>query len=181
MDNLRLDIFEHIVYHLRLWYQNYHKIEKDDFFIVNDFSILKIIKLDFLVAAINSHQQNLILENSEYYAMPYGPVETSVYNSLRNNSLNGYSFSKRRLETIKDELPFIENSIEKEIINAISILKSNEPNLINADAGTLVDLTHKWQSWKKNYSLARKLGMFSMQIPNDEIRDDIKVVAINNL
>lgn len=179
MGELRVEIFKHIVFHLKEWYCQYHNLNDSEFIIKNDLSILKIIKLDFLVTAINSHKDNSILTESNYFALPYGPVETSIYNLLRSNSIDGLNFNRIKLNNFSNTLPNLDENLKNSIINSVKILKDNEPHLINLDAGSLVDLTHKWQSWKRNYSLARKLGRYSFPIPNSEIENDIKIMTIN--
>ncbi len=181
MEADRILIFKHIFFFLKEWFKEYHHLNEEQFEEYNDFSTLKIIKLDFLVTAINSHNDSSILDNSEYYAMPYGPVETRVYNSIRNQDIIGYNFSKHKVNLLKCPLPQIDFSIINSIKTSIDILKGFEPNLINADAGSLVELTHKWNCWKKNYALARAKNLYSSLIPNEDIKNDIKILNLDLL
>ena len=46
---------------------------------------------------------------------------------------------------------------------------------------TLVELSHKWNCWKKNYDLARMNNLYALQIPNEDIKNDIKIISLDVL
>ena len=82
--DIRIDIFETIVHKLRDWYMEENGIETiEDFNNINDFSILKLIKLHFFVTAINSNEDNSLINKFVFFAMPYGPVETFIYSKIK--------------------------------------------------------------------------------------------------
>ncbi|MGB0880147.1 MAG: type II toxin-antitoxin system antitoxin SocA domain-containing protein [Polaribacter sp.] len=166
---------------MKKWYQESKDLTDRDFNSFNDFSVLKLIKLQFFVSAINSSKNSILLDNFEFHAMPYGPVETNTYSSIKKEkNLINFELSNFRLNYNNDiKLPEIDENIISEIKEAINILKEKEPRMIEADAGTLVDLSHKWSSWKNNYALARAQNKYSSIIPKEEIINDIKIINID--
>lgn len=174
-----IEIFKNVVFQLRDRYIEKEAISKEQFDENNDFSILKLIKLHFFVVAINSEKDDSLLEQNEFWAMPYGPVETSIYNQIRRDkNFNEFLLSNDKIK-FNDDKPFIEAGVETKISESINLLLDLEPRLFFADAGTLVDLTHKWNCWRKNYSLARAKNTFSSIIPKEDIINDIKVVNLD--
>lgn len=177
-----IEIFKNIVFYLKDWYMEKMSItEIDEFNQTNDLNILKIIKLHFFVVAINSKNNDLLLNNNEFHAMPYGPVETNVYNTYKlNPNFTEFTISNEKIFFLNNpQRPELPEQYSTAIIESINALKKIEPELILADAGLLVELTHAWNSWKKNYNLARLCGKYSHPIPKDEIKNDLKIVNLN--
>ena len=178
-----IDIFKNIIFELKNWYIQEKNIQLEEFNEINDFTILKILKLHFFVVAINSETKDGLLNENQFFAMPYGPVETNVYEFYKLNNGNYddlFTISNENTKFgIGAVLPEIDEVLKEEIRNAISRLKELEPNLILAGAGSLVELTHTWNSWKKYYNLARQKGGFSELMPSQEIKKDNKIVNLN--
>lgn len=179
MENI--DIFKNIVYYLREWYMEKLAINKEEFNECNDLNILKIIKLHFFVVAINSKENPLLLDKNNFYAMPYGPVETNVYNTYKQNpNFTHFNLSNENVVFNNNQTFEVqENDYSNAIIQSILKLKELEPELILADAGSLVELTHTWNSWKKYYGIAKSVGKYSYPIPPEEIKNDVKIVNLN--
>ncbi|WP_275315327.1 type II toxin-antitoxin system antitoxin SocA domain-containing protein [Tenacibaculum bernardetii] len=173
-----INIFKNIFSLLKEWYKEELNYSEDDFNLHNDFSILKLIKLQFFVAAINSKENDSILSGYDFFAMPYGPVETDTYKKIKSSGIEGLNIDRYSTKILSN-FSFVESHLHEEIINSIGILKKNEPKLIIADASDLVELSHKWNSWKRNYSLARIKGNFSARIPNEEIVNDNKTLSLD--
>ena len=59
------------------------------------FTTLKLIKLLFLVVGVSSTEQERGLTTifDKFVAMPYGPVESDIYNCIQNNALTKYSIT----------------------------------------------------------------------------------------
>lgn len=174
-----IEIFKNIVFHLRDCYISKNDITIAQFNVINDFNILKLIKLHFFIIAINSDKDDTLLELNEFWAMPYGPVETSVYSKIRNDKNFGEFILSNEKAVFTGNKPEIEKYLEDKIIRSINLLLDLEPRLLYTDAGTLVELTHKWNCWKKNYSLARAKNSYSSIIPKDDIKFDIKIFNID--
>ncbi|MDC7999743.1 DUF4065 domain-containing protein [Aequorivita todarodis] len=177
--NEKILVFEYIIHKLKDWFVEVNALNSiGEFNNVNDFSILKVVKLHFLVIAVNSNENDLLLVNHKFYAMPYGPVETDIYNRLKS----GQPFTEFSINNFKtafnenSQLPNIAPNYSTQIKNSIEKLRTISPMLINSDAGYLVDLTHNWTSWKITYSKARHMGTFSMPIESELIRNDNKIL-----
>lgn len=163
---------KYIFYHFSLWYEesvgNIHS---------NDLSILKTLKLIFLLSTINIDKQNenLLDFGFKFAAMPYGPVEKEIYDMYKANIISnlvgkdGLNFTAIRNENF-ESLP---ENLKKVIDSNIAILKSHNYYLISKTASYLVDLTHLYTSWENNYKKALRENKFSLDIPNDEIKKDI--------
>lgn len=174
-----IEIFKNIVFQLRDQYIEKAGINIDKFQELNDFSVLKLIKLHFFVISINSENDSYLLKQNEFWAMPYGPVETNIYSQIKlNKNFTEFTLSNDKIK-FKLEKPDIDLEIEKKISQSINILFDLEPRLLFSDAGTLVDLTHKWNCWRKNYLLARAKNTYSSIIPKEDIINDIKIVNLD--
>lgn len=178
----KIEIFEFIVHKLKDWFMEKNNIfSLEDFNRKNDFSVLKLIKLHFLVSTIDSAKNDNLLNEFTFYAMPYGPVETDIYSRIKDNP-NFTSFSVDNFKSNFRNDNYIGNWENINLISTIdqSILKLRDidDNLINADAGSLVELTHKWNSWKSTYLEARKNGFYSKEIKNENIVNDNKYLSV---
>ncbi|MDQ6471154.1 DUF4065 domain-containing protein [Flavobacterium sp. LHD-80] len=180
MDN-KIEIFETIVHKLKDWFMQQNKMNSiEDFNNNNDFSILKLIKLHFFVTAINSNEDNTLINRFDFFAMPYGPVETDIYSQIKISC----EFSNFSIDNFKAN--FTENipskTISPDLITSIDAsiksIKEIDSSFINADAGSLVELTHKWNSWKTIYEEARNNGIYSKPIPRELIKKDNKILNL---
>ncbi|MCE4067320.1 SocA family protein [Chryseobacterium gleum] len=171
----KLLLTKYILYKFSVWYEESYGNSES-----NDLSVLKSLKLIFLLATVNSDKpnENLLDIGFKFVAMPYGPVETEIYDSYREKTItdiidtNGINSSF--LKSINYDEVLSHLSGEKKIIdNSLSILKSKNYYLILKSASYLVDLTHMFNSWKQNYKKALILGKYSFDIPNDDIKKDI--------
>ncbi len=177
----KIEIFETIVHKLKDWFMEENNIASiENFNNNNDFSILKLIKLHFFVTAINSNEDNSLIDKFDFFAMPYGPVETSIYSQIKiNNTFSNFSIDNFKAN-FRSNIPTkeIDSDIINSINNAINSIKKIDSSFINADAGTLVELTHKWNSWKIIYSEARNSGVYSKSIPRELIKKDNKILNL---
>ncbi|MGN7709164.1 type II toxin-antitoxin system antitoxin SocA domain-containing protein [Chryseobacterium sp. 22543] len=173
MDTNKLLITKYILYKFSIWYKEAYGESEN-----NDLSILKSLKLVFLLATINSKKQNenLLDMGFEFTAMPYGPVEKEIYDSYKEGLLNDI-IDKNGLK-IHNLQEIVNNKAlqqkDKDLIdNNLGILKSYNYYLISKSASYLVDLTHKFTSWKKNYKLATSVSKYSHDIPKIDIQEDL--------
>lgn len=163
---------KYILYHFSLWYQ-----ESVGDIHSNDLSILKTLKLIFLLATVNSDKENenLLDFGFKFAAMPYGPVEKDIYDMYKANIISdlvgkdGVNFT----EIINENFELLPQNLKKVIDSNIAILKNHNYYLISKPASYLVDLTHLYHSWENNYRKALKQNKFSIDIPNDEIKRDV--------
>lgn len=134
---------------------------------------LSALKLLFLASANKTDSGNDLLDTfNEFYAMPYGPVESDIYNAIRDDKLPSYkvldtSIKKKNHAELKydiKEYSSVKTAVEK--------LKDRNNELISYRASKLVDITHKWESWKNAFDFAQFMGINSYKMTVKSIRDD---------
>lgn len=145
---------------------------------VYSFTPLKIIKLLFFTSAASidvDPQNNLLVIFDNFVAMPYGPVESDIYNSITRNALNKYRIS---IDGCKIKEPTMELNINpkyKDLINkSIDKLKEKNNDIFNYTPFELVDISHKWSCWKNSYEIALQFNKNSYSIPSESIKQSIK-------
>ncbi len=148
--------------------------------IPSDFTILKLIKLNFFAVAVTASPTNegLLVLFDNFHALPMGHVESEVYSS--KNLLNKYSFNGRQLspkpshETNYSEIEKYKELLDKAIVS----LKHENEMLVMLSPLTLVDISHRWHSWIYSYKKARIEGKKSMKINPLLIQQDIKFFTL---
>ena len=183
--NNRLLYFEYTLKKLLEWNSSFTGSEE-----INDFSILKCLKLLFFVSAAKAAENisSPLLEEvfDNYYAMPYGHVESNIYDVLKKQggSLTYYcidNYRTRRMEGKDNFEDFrqLDFNITQDILDSIEIIKYKNPNLVQLSAFELVELSHAWYSWQKYYNLAKANGQASMQIPASIIKSEDKLFSLS--
>lgn len=161
----KIAAFEYILNKLEEWH-----IEAFGSFSPNNLSQLKVFKLHFFICAVSSKDKetSLLEVFNNFHALPFGPVESTVYNSTKD--LKYYRLTKREL--IKKE-PFqaeINPEIAKKIDYSVNVLKQINFKLIQFSAFELVNLSHDFISWKRTYNFAQRLNRNSFKIPDNLIK-----------
>ena len=166
---LKEEVTKYVLLELHKWYTNSSSNKE-----TNDLSMLKSLKLFFLLSTVNLDKEDNLLNNvfDNYYAMPFGPVEQDVYN-----------FFKITPEIIDKESLKISNNDEigkyKNIVDiCIEKLKQINDKIITYSASQLVDLTHKYSSWITNYNKALANNSAKRKIPKEEIIKEEKFYFI---
>lgn len=175
----KLLAFEYVLYKLTNWYMNKNNISNyNDFNSNNNLNKLKVIKLHFFVTAVNSQKNNLLNVFDKFYAMPYGHVESDVYNSL--DKLNLFKIDTKKLFIISENNLGLNNfvnlkeNIRTEIDNSIELLESKNPDIINYNALDLVEISHSWFSWISMFNYAKVNNRNSELIPHKLILEENK-------
>jgi len=177
---LKLRYFEYILSKLLDW-QKEAGIPNES----NDLSILKSLKLLFFISAIRSTPltaTSLIdLVFNDYWAMPFGHVELSIYKNIvaRNGELNYFFIDDKK--TIKKSDPDfndLNTDILTEINESIKFLKQQHFNLIKLPAFALVDISHAWYSWQLSYNAAISSGKKRQYIEPNIIKAEDKSFAL---
>lgn len=132
---------------------------------------LKLLKLLFFVSAKKVDEKYLlddIFDN--FYAMPYGPVESDVYNHI--NDTPNYVIGTNAISLRKGQ--FRNLNLDKEICiridNSIMAVHEVNPSLFNMETFDLVELSHKSDSWRIAFAEAQRQGKFSIQMPKEVIK-----------
>ncbi|OUJ68976.1 Panacea domain-containing protein [Hymenobacter crusticola] len=158
------NMFSYLVTQLIAWSDEVNSVEQR-----NSLTKLKLIKLLFFVSAADQSNgpSNLLAVFNNFYAMPYGHVESDIYNEIVNRGILDYSFANSmKLEASEDD--------KRVIQSAVGYLRKQNNDLIKYTANELVDLSHEWHSWKSVYGIARTLGKYSMKIPVEVIEKERK-------
>lgn len=165
----------YILLQLAEWYK-----EEGSNIDTNDLSILKSLKLFFLLSTVNLDKegQNLIdLGFSKYIAMPFGPVESDVYDFFKEE--NYINKSKLDYNVLKlEDISNLKEAHKSVINNCLQELKSINKNIIKFSASLLVDLTHKYSSWIISYNHAVSNSWSTKEMSNDRIRAEEKFYFI---
>lgn len=172
----KIQIFDYLSLKLIDWYKEIP--EKSKVGVEENFSKLKLLKLLFFVcaASIKDGGNDLLSYFGKFYAMPYGHVESDVYDNLLNSSV--ISFIGTGIKIKKDSIS-IEPLYKKMVDDSIQDLREQNKDIIYYDAMKLVELSHSWESWKSVYGYARQFNKFSMPIPTDLIRNESKFYELN--
>ena len=175
----KIEKFEYMVHKFIAWYNELNN--SNDLDTYEDFSKLKLIKLHFFVCAITTrldknHEEGLLRSFDNFYAMPYGHVESDVYSRLKDvESIEINNTNIRVLNKCPDKL--CKEEIE-EIDKAVAALKSENIEIINYNASRLVNLSHEWNSWQTSYSIAQNLNKASIKIPISLIVNEPKFYSL---
>lgn len=166
-------IFEIIVFELIEWYNRCASSQAN----LESFTKLKLQKLLFLLSASTAtiNDKKLLNIFNNFYAMPYGPVESDIYNAMIENNFEHISFAHGYIEINNNLTIDCFNEETALIQEAISFIKKENPSLILYTAAQLVEITHKWTSWKYAFDIAklRKKGSEKMNI--NSICNDCKI------
>lgn len=181
LENTKTRAFEFFVDQLVKWYKEQNQSTD---FNENDLSRLKVLKLHFFVSASKTNEQEdgLLTIFDNFWALPYGHVESDIYSNLDNLEL--FKINSQRLRINKDYtenyFSSLETSTKENIVNSFNLVKQHNIDLINYMAVDLVELSHSWYSWKSIYSLARSFQKYSMKIPNEIIKAENKIYRIDS-
>lgn len=162
--------FEYIVYRLNDL-KNEFQIQDDSIF-----TKLRLQKLLFLVSTINatSDDKGLLKTFDNFFALPYGPVESDIYNSMNNNDFKNIKFNGNKCElpnlndNVFESLPeqsktLVNNSIEK--LKEKGVIKE----YLKMPVFDLVNITHQWTVWQVAMSIANMLNSGSESMSTDDI------------
>lgn len=135
---------------------------------------LKLLKLLFFVSVLKVDDKYLlddIFDN--FYAMPYGPVESDVYNNISN--LTNYIVGDKNIN-LKEGADFTYpqktyDPLYARIDKCVNALYDKNKALFNMPTFDLVELTHKADSWRIVFAEAQKKGKYSLHMPKEIIKE----------
>lgn len=136
-------------------------------------SKLSMLKLLFLTAVPKEEGSKDLLDTFDNFcALPYGPVESDIYNAIQKNELPSYVLTERSI-TRKDNivLPY-KTEDYLPVQDAVDALRKINKRLILLNAFDLVEITHKWESWKQSINFAKLMDMSSYKMTVESIRND---------
>lgn len=135
---------------------------------------LKLLKLLFFVSVLKVDDKYLlddIFDN--FYAMPYGPVESDVYDNISN--LTNYIVGDRDI-SLKENADFTypqkaSDALYSRIDKCVNALYDRNQALFNMPTFDLVELTHKADSWRIVFAEAQRRGKYSLHMPKEIIKE----------
>lgn len=181
----KLEAFEFMLFKLIDWFKEKNHLSNNHAFNANnDLSKLKVIKLNFFVAAAGAEEQNLLETFNNFHAMPLGHVESDIYNNLTERTR--YEISSSRLmikeayiDNLESSFPLLTTDIKNKIDSAIQSLKTINEDFISYTAFQLVDLSHKWYSWRLMMDIAKSENKLSRKIPAEIIKQENKFFTLS--
>ena len=162
------------------WYKS---IKNDNSFHYS-FTKLKVIKLLFFASAVNANDEdhNLLGTFNKFVAMPFGPVESDIYNKMNQSAIGKYCISDKELKiqevSTENNEDKLSPTIIEQINESVEALKKINNRLVLYSAFDLVDLSHKWSCWRTTYSYARQINKGSISIPDNLIINSDKYFII---
>jgi len=143
----------------------------------NDLSLLKVLKLIFFTCSISSkYGDNLLSRGFNFVAMPFGHVESQVYDLYKEGVFIDIIDTKHISPNTLSEHIFVSLDMELRLLidRSVNDLISINRNLIYESASALVNLSHKHSSWINNFNLAKAHSQYSQPIDNQEIINEEK-------
>lgn len=135
---------------------------------------LKLFKLLFLVSALNVNDKYLlddIFDN--FYAMPYGPVESDVYNNISSlpNYIVGNTTISLKSKANLNYSNHTSDPLYKRVDECVEALYIKNSSLFSMPTFELVELTHKADSWRIVFAEAQRIGKYSLHMTNEIIKN----------
>ncbi|MGK6350373.1 hypothetical protein [Parapedobacter sp. DT-150] len=172
----KIILFEYFLKRLMEWFCEYHNTSINEFnnHLSNDLSKLKVVKLHFF-ACSTSHEALEIFD--DFRAMPYGHVESEVYNAL--STLEHFDVTNFKLlirpGSNLNDIQHEQSFVMDEIVNN---LKTQNFDLISLPPFDLVELSHRWFSWRYTFEQARNSGFYSKPISKELIQQETKLYSL---
>lgn len=169
--------FEYLSSEFFKWFNELEPAQR----IEDNFSKLKLFKLHFFVCAATASTEHdgLLRYFDNFYALPYGHVESTIYGNLE--LVNSFSFGKNSIQKKDFPVNYFDDisDVKSELDSAISSLRAKNKDIVRYNAMELVELSHTWNSWISIFNIARQMGKFSMRIPIEMIKNETKRFIIN--
>lgn len=153
----KTDAFDYLLYLYKQWFDDV--APKGESF--ENISKLAVLKMLFLTSAPKNNTDNddLLSVFNNFYALPYGPVESDIYNAIKSDLLPNFTITERSVLQKNSDVVFSLSAEDKERLeNVVDNLRQKNQQLIQLNPFDLVEITHQWDSWKNAYHLARFMG-----------------------
>lgn len=141
---IKIKAFDYMLQQFDKWRKDYFESQNIP---VKPLSRLIVLKLLFLTAAPKTNKGKDLLDIfNNFYALPYGPVESDIYNAIQENKLPSYHIKERSVEKKAQQSYNSQDPLIIRINAAINELKDINPFIISLSSFELVEITHKWDS-----------------------------------
>lgn len=167
---IKIKAFDYMLQQFDRWRTDYFQNQNIP---VKPLSRLIVLKLLFLTAAPKTNEGKDLLDVFDnFYALPYGPVESDIYNAIQENKLPSYCIKERSVEKKIQQSYSLQDSLITRINTALEELKDINPSIISLSSFELVEITHKWDSWNRSMRFAEFMGRSSAKMLTESIRSD---------
>lgn len=150
---------------------------------LRDLTILKSLKLLFFICAIKLDGEGeipgLLSIFNKFAAMPYGPVESDIYNKIQADELKKYCITPKgcSLKNPHSKLQ-VSEQMSNMVCDAVGALLKINPSILNYTAFQLVEISHKWSCWQICYKVALDNNKASVIIPSTLIQNSTKYYSL---
>ena len=162
-------IFEYFVYQLEQWRRESN--------VDCDLTKLRLQKILFFAATINSTQESHPLLDifDRFFAMPYGPVELDIYESMKKDEFENISFNGIHCKTdfVNFDPLTIDALICQYIDDAVGALKNVGFDYLSSPVYTLVEITHKWSAWRIAMDISKISGSLQERMTTEDICNSV--------
>lgn len=163
----KIEAFDYMLHLFEEWRDNHETIKG------KPFPKLTAMKLLFLAAAPKEEGGDDLLDIFDnFYAMPYGPVESDVYNAIQEDKLPSFSVKYRSIEPREGAEPYnakrYNGKLYHRVRNAVNDLKEKNEKLVLLNA-------FRWSSWSRAMDFAEFMKQLSAKMSIDSIRDSSKI------
>ena len=163
----KIEAFDYMLHLFEEWRDNHETIKG------KPFPKLTAMKLLFLAAAPKEEGGDDLLDIFDnFYAMPYGPMESDVYNAIQEDKLPSFSVKYRSIEPREGAEPYnakrYNGKLYHRVRNAVNDLKEKNEKLVLLNA-------FRWSSWSRAMDFAEFMKQLSAKMSIDSIRDSSKI------
>lgn len=167
--NIKNKLFEYLVFLLEQW--------KNEIQATGAFTKLRLQKILFFAVAINATEKNhpLLDVFNNFYAMPYGPVELDIYESMKKNEFEHIKFNGIECQPHFQnfDVSSIDPSYKLDIDHAVQSLKEVGFDYLSAPVYDLVEITHKWSAWRIAMDISKISGSRQERMTAEDIYNSV--------
>lgn len=112
---------------------------------------------------------------NNFYAMPYGPVELDIYESMKKNEFEHIKFNGIECQPYFQnfDVSSIDPSYKQDIDHAVQSLKEVGFDYLSAPVYDLVEMTHKWSAWRIAMDISKISGSRQERMTAEDIYNSV--------
>ena len=171
--------FDYFIHSLIEFYKKHLSMSENE--AMSQIDRLRAMKLLFFVCANDSKKDDpgLLATFNNFCAMPFGHVESNIYDAIAKDELSYYCIGKATTKKSASDFASLNTEMKGQIDSAIDALLFENSHLLTLPSFSLVDLSHEWYSWKSTYQMARSINRSSLPIGNKVIQIEPKFYKLN--
>lgn len=162
-------LFEYLVFQLVNW------AKEQDPTCVPIFTKLRLQKILFLVSARKAtiERPALLSVFNNFFALPYGPVEMDIYESMKGSSAFqhiGFNDTDCICNNLAADMFLSISNEDKTLIDdTIAEFKSLGFNYLTRPVFELVNISHQWTAWQVAMNMAKMLSSNKEEMSTESI------------